>query len=105
MAAAAQESQSWTDDTTSGCQHTFANNSAVPVDLVWCSFDGEDKVYNTLGPGLSTRQETYTTHVWRVTTDEGVVLIEYAGPSAKIDIMPDGYAKVRGIASAQTTEQ
>ena len=23
--------------------------------------------------------ETYTTHVWRVTTDEGVVLIEYAG--------------------------
>jgi hypothetical protein len=56
MASISDESQSWTDATTVGCQHTFANNSAVAVTLVWRSFEGEDRVYNTIEPGLSTRQ-------------------------------------------------
>jgi hypothetical protein len=41
------------------------------VKIYWLGYSGEMVFYHDLGPGQSFKQETYYTHPWLVTDDQG----------------------------------
>jgi hypothetical protein len=45
---------------------TFVNNTSAPVVVNWVGFDCVEKTYQTLAPGTSYTQATYTGHIWRI---------------------------------------
>jgi len=58
---------------TSGPAGTIAfnNNSSQNLKIFWLGYDGQQMFYRTLGPGQRHIQNTFQTHPWLVTTQEG----------------------------------
>lgn len=50
---------------------TFVNNAAVPVEIYWVDYDGQEQLYATVDPEGRSIQSTYEGHVWVVTTAGG----------------------------------
>jgi VHL beta domain len=50
---------------------TFENNTTGPVKVIWYTFNGGRKLYQSLGAGQSYVQSTYTKHVWELTDASG----------------------------------
>ncbi|PNH08511.1 hypothetical protein TSOC_004913 [Tetrabaena socialis] len=71
-----------------------------PVLLVWLSYDGAETVYNVLEDGQEAQQDTYSTHVWELRDEDGRRLLQYAGPSAKVCVLPAGVSVVGGAPAA-----
>ncbi|GFR50145.1 hypothetical protein Agub_g12304 [Astrephomene gubernaculifera] len=85
---------SWTDASTGPSKLVVANRSGKSVQLVWLSYDGTEQVYNVLENGQDTQQDTYSTHVWELRDEEGGRIIQYAGPSVRIHVLPEGVSVV-----------
>ncbi len=51
----------------SNTQVVFENQSKQPVKLHWVDFGGKLKLYGTIKPGESRRQNSYSGHTWLVT--------------------------------------
>jgi len=49
----------------------FKNSSNIDVKVYWINFNGEKTLYHELRPGQSVKQETFYTHPWLVTDDQG----------------------------------
>jgi hypothetical protein len=49
----------------------FENKTAGAVNVIWYTFDGGTKIYQTLAPTQSYVQQTYTNHVWKFTNAKG----------------------------------
>ncbi|GIL90874.1 hypothetical protein Vretimale_17162 [Volvox reticuliferus] len=93
-------SRSWTDYTTGATKLTIKNCSGKRVQLVWLSYDGTEQVYNVLDNGQEVQQDTYSTHVWELRDEDGVCIVQYAGPSARIHLMQTGVNVVSKPAEA-----
>jgi hypothetical protein len=50
---------------------TFENNTAGKVNVIWYTFTGGRKMYQSLAAGQSYVQSTYTKHVWELTDANG----------------------------------
>jgi VHL beta domain len=50
---------------------TFENNTAGKVNVIWYTFTGGTKMYQSLAAGQSYVQSTYTKHVWELTDASG----------------------------------
>jgi VHL beta domain len=50
---------------------TFENNTAGKVNVIWYTFTGGTKMYQSLASGQSYVQSTYTKHVWELTDASG----------------------------------
>ncbi len=50
---------------------TFENHTAGPVNVIWYTFTGVTKKYQSLAAGQSYVQSTYTRHVWELTDASG----------------------------------
>ncbi len=50
---------------------TFENNTSGTVNVIWYTFTGGRKMYESLGAGQSYVQSTYTKHVWELTDASG----------------------------------
>jgi VHL beta domain len=49
----------------------FENNTNGPVNVIWYTFNGGTKMYQSLAAGQSYVQSTYTKHVWELTDASG----------------------------------
>jgi hypothetical protein len=49
----------------------FENNTSGPVNVIWYTFNGGTKKYQSLASGQSYDQSTYTKHVWELTDASG----------------------------------
>jgi len=60
----------------------FDNGTYETVKLYWLDFSGQRVPYGTLAPGRALKQETYLTHPWIVTAEDGRCLgiFQPAGP-------------------------
>lgn len=77
------------NDDTVACMHHFVNNSEdLSVSCHWVDEDGNEIHYNTLEPGHSFPQQTYSTHAWLFRGEEKVIG-QYVGPSMRISFMSD----------------
>ena len=56
------------DDTA---EITFANDTNDVVEVLWLDFTGSRVLYNTITPGSSYMQNTYTTHPWMLIGAKG----------------------------------
>lgn len=81
---------SWTDDGTKPVKLVFKNSTMSALQLVWADYANESQVYSLLEPDQQISQDTYSTHIWRVLSEEGVLMVEYAGPSAFVEITKAG---------------
>jgi hypothetical protein len=52
---------------------TFFNRRAEDVTVAWLAFDGQKKVYGTVGPNASFVQQTFAGHVWIVSNAAGTI--------------------------------
>jgi VHL beta domain len=50
---------------------TFGNKTAGTVNVIWYTFTGGRKIYQTLAAGQSYVQSAYTKHVWKLTDTSG----------------------------------
>jgi VHL beta domain len=49
----------------------FENKTSGTVNVIWYTFTGGTKLYQTLAPTQSYVQATYINHVWKFTTAKG----------------------------------
>ncbi|GLC37502.1 hypothetical protein PLESTB_001754500 [Pleodorina starrii] len=92
--AASPPTCSWTDHTTGPTKLVIKNSSGKRVQLVWLSYDGADQIYNVLEDGQEAQQDTYSTHVWELRDEDGVRILQYAGPPAKLQVLQAGVSVV-----------
>jgi VHL beta domain len=56
----------------------FSNGSGRTVSVFWVDYEGHEKLYLTLPPGMGNNQETYVGHVWNVRDAvSGELLVNY----------------------------
>jgi len=58
----------------SGVEITFANQSTQTVQIIWLTFSGGRDTYNTLAPGTSYVQDTFTQHAWLIANSASTCL-------------------------------
>jgi hypothetical protein len=65
---------------------TFENQSSEAVDIKWIDYNGRQNLYKSLASGGTYVQQTYVTHAWLVTGQNGACRIAFsaAGPSLVI---------------------
>jgi hypothetical protein len=56
----------------------FENKSSTTVKVIWVDYQGQEKLYQSLGPSDSYVQPTYCGHVWLVKTEDGVEVGRFA---------------------------
>ncbi|EFJ48322.1 hypothetical protein VOLCADRAFT_104804 [Volvox carteri f. nagariensis] len=93
-------SRSWTDCTTGPTKLVIKNISGKRVQLVWLSYDGAEQVYNVIEDGQEAHQDTYSTHIWELRDEDGVRIVQYAGPPAKLYVLQTGVSIIATPAAA-----
>ncbi|GLC50836.1 hypothetical protein PLESTB_000437300 [Pleodorina starrii] len=89
------------DGKTEACVLRIVNKSSRRVKALWVGFDGKEQNYLDIDPGHGRPQQTYNTHVWRIRfADTDVLVGEYVGPSAALEVLPDGSLRVSGWTAA-----
>ncbi|GMH39560.1 hypothetical protein BSKO_07458 [Bryopsis sp. KO-2023] len=80
----------WVEGVSAASTILFENETDRPVELIWVDPQGQPIPYGSIRPQRRHLQDTFTTHKWRVVGEEGTILAEHVGETAKVFIRDEG---------------
>ncbi|GAA2969852.1 VHL beta domain-containing protein [Actinokineospora diospyrosa] len=68
---------------------TFINHATTPLNIYWLTFEGDEKLYQTLAPQATYDQPTYVGHIWIARTPDGKETARITASRDQVEVVID----------------